>query len=71
MIIESCPRAKNFPAVLAGVGEGAGEVDILHVFPQIEPPVLDNAAESAAMSPRTVRTLLYIGVQAPHSFYKN
>ena len=60
--VEAVPRGAGLPAVLARVRVRAGEVEVLHVLPHVPPPVLCHAAEEAAMA-RSVRHLLYVGIE--------
>ena len=62
MAVEPISRGARLPAVLARVGVGAGEVEVLHVFPHVPAPVLRDAAQQAAVA-RPVRQPLYVGVQ--------
>ena len=60
--VEPIPRGTGLPAMLARVRVRAGEVEVLHVLPDVPPPVLGHAAEEAAVA-RPVGHLLYEGVQ--------
>jgi hypothetical protein len=62
MAVEPISRGARLPTVLARVGVGAGEVEVLHVFPHVPAPVLCDAAQQAAVA-RPVRQPLYVGVQ--------
>ena len=71
VIVQTGPCGKKLATMVTRVGVGAGEVDILHVFAQVEPAVLHHAAQRAAVPPTPVPTLLYIGVQAAHALYNS
>ena len=49
MVVEIVPRGWHVATIFAGVGERAGKVNVLHVFAQVKPAVLDYAAQCAAM----------------------
>ena len=49
VVIQLVTTVTNSSAHTARVGQRAGEVDVLHVFAQVKPAVLDYAAQCAAM----------------------
>ena len=64
MMVEPVATVAHLGTILAGVGEGAGEVDVLHVFPQvgaIRPHFAAQRATMRAGSP--FRPLLNINIQ--------
>ena len=64
MMVKIIPTGADLSAVLAGVSEAAGEVDVLHMLAQVGAIHAHLAAHGAAMSARTrFRAPLYESIQ--------
>ena len=48
-MVEIISAGAQLPAILAGVHQAPRKVNVLHVFAQVKPAVLDYAAQCAAM----------------------
>ena len=67
MMVKIIPTGADLSAVLAGVSEAAGEVDVLHVFPEVAPIVALLAAHGAPVRLRAALWhFLYELVQPLH-----
>jgi hypothetical protein len=69
MMIKIIPTGTNISAVLAWVGKGAREVNVLHMLPQVGPVCADLAAHGAPVAARPALGVpLYETIQLPVRF---
>jgi len=71
VVVEPGSGQENLVAILAVVGDGAGEVERLDMLEQVEAAILDHVAEGAAVVSAAVSALLNVGVEALQAFRYN
>jgi hypothetical protein len=65
-MIQIVTRGKYISAIFAGPGEGAREVNILHMLSQVDPLAADLATQDTPVMTAPIRALFNVGVQGSH-----